>query len=80
MGISKTILTGVIRYKGRVFSVNRNYTGTTVWLRTLFEEIKLPQMLPTLMQEDNQATIALSENPHWFHRRSRHFLPKLDFT
>ena len=53
-------------------------TQEAVWLRTLLRELKLPQTLPTPMQEDNQGTIALSENPQ-FHRRSKHFLPKLHF-
>jgi transposase InsO family protein len=53
-------------------------TQEAVWLRTLLEELRLPQTLPTPMQEDNQGTIALSENPQ-FHRRSKHFLPKLHF-
>lgn len=53
-------------------------TQEIVWLRTLLGELKLPQTLPTPMQEDNQGTIALSENPQ-FHRRSKHFLPKLYF-
>ncbi len=42
-------------------------TQEAVWLRTLLEELKLPQTLPTPMQEDNQGTIALSENPQFHH-------------
>ena len=53
-------------------------TQEAVWLRTLLGELKLPQTLPTPIQEDNQGTIALSENPQ-FHRRSKHYLPKLHF-
>lgn len=46
-----------------------------VWLRTLLEELKLPQdTIP--IYEDNQGAIALAVNPQ-FHRRSKHFNPKL---
>ena len=31
-------------------------TQEAVWLCTLLEELKLPQTLPTPMQEDNQGT------------------------
>jgi hypothetical protein len=48
-----------------------------VWLRTLLEELNLPQD-PTPIYEDNQGTIALAANPQ-FHRRSKHFNPKLNF-
>jgi hypothetical protein len=50
----------------------------TVWLRTLLSELKFPQLEPTPIMEDNQGTIALTENPQ-FHRRSKHFNPKLHF-
>lgn len=49
-----------------------------IWLRTLLDDLRLTQTAPTPIQEDNQGTIALSENPQ-FHRRSKHFLPKLHF-
>ncbi len=49
-----------------------------IWLRTLLGDLKLVQTLPTPLQEDNQGAIALSENPQ-FHRRLKHFLPKLHF-
>ncbi len=47
------------------------------WLRTLLDELKLSQH-PTPVYEDNQGTIALAANPQ-FHRRSKHFNPKLHF-
>jgi hypothetical protein len=50
----------------------------TVWLCTLLSELKFPQLEPTPIMEDNQGTIALTENPQ-FHRRSKHFNPKLHF-
>jgi hypothetical protein len=53
-------------------------TQEAVWLRTLLEELHLPQTLPTPIQEDNQGMIALSKNPQ-FHRRLKHCLPKLYF-
>ena len=53
-------------------------TQEAMWLHTLLGELKLAQMLPTPIQEDNQGTIALSENPQ-FHHRLKHYLPKLHF-
>ena len=49
-----------------------------IWLRTLLNELKFPQSMPTPVMEDNQGAIALTENSQ-FHRRSKHFNPKLHF-
>jgi hypothetical protein len=54
-------------------------TQEAVWLRTLLGELSLPQTTATTIMEDNQGTIALAANPQ-FHRRSKHFNPKLFFV
>ena len=51
-------------------------TQEAMWLRTLLDNLSLKQMVPTSIEEDNQGTIALTENPQ-FHRRSKHYNPKL---
>ena len=48
-------------------------TQEIVWLRTLLDELKFPQLGPTPIMEDNKGAIALTENPH-LHRRSKHFI------
>ena len=42
-----------------------------VWLRRLLSDIKLKQVDPTTMYEDNQGAIQLSRNPK-FHNRTKH--------
>ncbi len=42
-----------------------------VWLRRLLSDIKLKQVDPTTIYEDNQGAIQLSRNPK-FHNRTKH--------
>ena len=64
-------------------SVMRHFTALAtqeaVWLCALLGELKLPQMLPTLIQEDNQGTIALSENLQSFSLQVEALLAKVTF-
>ena len=43
-----------------------------VWLRNLFAEIGFEQTRPTVLYEDNRASIILAQDPQ-FHQRSKHF-------
>jgi len=43
-----------------------------VWLRNLFEELYLPQTLPTILYGDNQSAMAIARDPQ-YHARSKHF-------
>jgi hypothetical protein len=43
-----------------------------IWLRNLFEELHLPQKLPTILYGDNQSALAIAQNPQ-YHARSKHF-------
>jgi hypothetical protein len=42
-----------------------------IWLRRLFEDMGYKQITPTVLNEDNQSCIAMSENPV-FHERTKH--------
>jgi hypothetical protein len=44
-----------------------------MWLRTLLDNLSLKQMVPTSIEEDNQGTIALTENPQ-FHQQSKYYI------
>ena len=42
-----------------------------MWLRSLLKEIGAAQSQPTVIMQDNQSTIAISNNPQ-FHERTKH--------
>jgi hypothetical protein len=46
-------------------------TKETIWLRTLLSELRFPQPSATVIQQDNQSTIALAHNPI-NHGRTKH--------
>jgi hypothetical protein len=41
------------------------------WLRSLYEELGFPQLVPTLIRGDNDGSIAIAKNPQ-FHKRTKH--------
>jgi hypothetical protein len=41
------------------------------WLRSLFFKLGFMQVLPTMIQGDNEGSIAMTKNPQ-FHKRSKH--------
>jgi hypothetical protein len=47
-------------------------TREAVWLRNLFEELYLPQSLPTILYGDNMSALAIARDPQ-YHARSKHF-------
>ena len=51
----------------------------TVWLRNLLNDVKLEQVKPTTMYEDNQGAICLSKNPK-NHPRTKHIDVKYHYT
>lgn len=50
-----------------------------IWLRKIFEDLKMTQSGATTIHVDNQAAIAISRNPV-FHKRTKHFNIKLYFV
>jgi len=50
-----------------------------IWLRNLFGEIDLPQLLPTILYGDNQSALAIARDPQ-YHARSKHFDVKSHFV
>ncbi len=53
-------------------------TQKAVWLRRLMSELKVKQEAPTILYEDNQATISMTSNVH--HGRSKHIDIKYHFV
>ena len=49
-----------------------------VWLRSLLADLNFVQDKPTIVQEDNQGTIAMSKNPK-YHGRTKHIYVKHHF-
>jgi CRISPR/Cas system-associated endonuclease Cas1 len=47
-------------------------TKEALWLRTLMEDFRFPQVLPTIIKCNNQSSIALTQNPK-LHARTMHF-------
>ena len=46
-------------------------TQESVWLRRLFADLGIPPEGPTVINEDNQSTIAMTKNPQ-YHGRAKH--------
>ena len=54
-------------------------TQEAVWLRQLLSDMHCVPKFPTVMKEDNQSAIAISNNPQ-FHGRTKHVDIKFHFV
>ena len=50
-----------------------------IWIRRLLEELLFPVKNPTILNQDNQSTIAISTNPI-HHHRVKHMLIRMGYT
>jgi hypothetical protein len=61
-----TLSTAEAEYAAAVHSIKQ-----VLWVQNLYQELGLPLNMPSIVQSDNQAAIAISHHPK-FHARTKH--------